>query len=111
MSVKGTRVRVGLMGQDAGFQLIRVDLEAEDAAIRDELISKAAAKLGVSLPEDGSIVTAFLADGAPVDEMSLLEKDDTVWHSMGATRRLSWRRTTTARTSGGCGLDPVPVQA
>ena len=30
MSVKGTRVRVGLMGQDAGFQLIRVDLDSKN---------------------------------------------------------------------------------
>ena len=44
----GTRVRVGLVGQAVGFSLIRVDLTAEEAALRTELISKAADKLGAS---------------------------------------------------------------
>ena len=48
----GTRVRVGLVGQATGFSLIRVELEAEESAIRAQLISRAAGKLGVKLPDD-----------------------------------------------------------
>ena len=44
----GTRVRVGLVGQATGFSLIRVDLTANEIAIRTELISKAAVKLDIS---------------------------------------------------------------
>ena len=46
----GTRVRVGLVGQATGFGLIRVELEAEESAVRAQLISRAAGKLGVTLP-------------------------------------------------------------
>ena len=37
----GTRVRVGVVGQDTGFKLMRVDLTASEDAIRAELVSKA----------------------------------------------------------------------
>ena len=40
----GTRLRVGLIGQEMGFSLLRVDLGADEATIRTE-------KLGVSVPE------------------------------------------------------------
>ena len=63
----GTRVRVGLVGQATGFGLIRVELEAEESAVRAQLISRAAGKLGVTLPDDISGVHAFLTDGAPLD--------------------------------------------
>ena len=54
----GTRVRVGIVGQSTGFNLIRVDLEAREDAIRVELLSKAAEKLAVSKPADLSIADA-----------------------------------------------------
>ena len=76
----GTRVRVGVVGQATGFQLIRVDLTAEEGSIRAELVQKAAEKLGVSLQHiDASVTNAFLLDGAPLDDMSTVEKDDTIW--------------------------------
>jgi hypothetical protein len=65
-----TRVRVGLVGQAKGFSLILVDLTADENAIRTELFSKAADKLGVSSPTEVSAVNAFLEDGAPLDEMT-----------------------------------------
>ena len=42
----GTRVRVGLVGQATAFKLMRVDLTADEDAIRAELVSIAAEKLG-----------------------------------------------------------------
>ena len=75
----GTRVQVGRVGQDTGFALIRIDLTGEEAAIRADLVSKAAIKLSITPPEDFSIVTAFLDNGSRLDEMSLFEKDDTLW--------------------------------
>tara|TARA_B110000046_G_scaffold148687_1_gene156650 strand:+ start:274 stop:501 length:228 start_codon:yes stop_codon:yes gene_type:complete len=50
----GTRVRAGLVGQATGFKLLRVDLAADEAAIRAEFLTKAADKLGVPLPDDVS---------------------------------------------------------
>lgn len=52
----GTRVRAGLVGQATGFMLLRVDLAADDAAIRADFLTKAAEKLGVPLPDDVSAV-------------------------------------------------------
>ena len=57
---------------------------------------------------DVSIVKAFLNDGAPLDDMSMLEKDDTIWlafdggswrepgesddQSSSSPRRVAWRK-------------------
>ena len=82
MADQGTRVRAGLVGQSTGFKLLRVNLAVEEAAIRAEFLTKAVEKLGVSLPADVGIVRLFLADSAPLDEMSMLEKDDTVWEGV-----------------------------
>ena len=79
MADQGTRVRAGKVGQASGFKLLRINLAAEEAAIRADFLTKAAEKLGVSLPDDTGAVCLFLADGAPVDEMRMLEKDDTIW--------------------------------
>ena len=59
----GTRVRVGLVGQDTGFCRIRIDLGSDEATSHAELVSKAADKLGVSAHDDISIVRVFLQGG------------------------------------------------
>ncbi len=35
----GTRVRVGCVGQATGFGLLRVELEADETAVRTQLIT------------------------------------------------------------------------
>ena len=81
----GTRVKVGAVGQGGNYELIRVNLDADDSAIRAELVTKAAAKLGVSMPSDVSAVNVFLAGGSPLTSMkddegaSMIEKDDTIF--------------------------------
>ena len=85
---RGTRLRVGHVGQDAGFALLRVNLDADDAAIRTELLTKAADKLGTSLPADVSSVRMYLSAGSPLVDMGDLEKDDVIWMSFDGG---SWR--------------------
>jgi len=73
-----TRLRVSVVGQVAEHQLIKVTLDADPATVRAELITKASAKLGVSVL-DRERVRMFLAGGAVLDDVTMLEKDDTVY--------------------------------
>ena len=75
----GTRLRVGRVGQETGFARIRVDLEGEEATIFPALLAAAATKLEVGLPASVEHVRMYLSGGDPLDEPSILEKDDTVW--------------------------------
>ena len=55
----GTRLRVGLIGQEMGFSLLRVDLGADEATIRTEKLGP----VGAGTAEDvGISVSAFLHD-------------------------------------------------
>ena len=73
-----TRLRVTVVGRVAEHQLIKVTLDADPATVRAELITKASAKLGVSVL-DRERVRMFLAGGAVLDDVTMLEKDDTVY--------------------------------
>ena len=73
-----TRLRVTVVGRIAEHQLIKVTLDADPATVRAELITKASAKLGVSVL-DRERVRMFLAGGAVLDDVTMLEKDDTVY--------------------------------
>ena len=75
--VGGTRIRVGIVGAST-FGRIRANLDADATALRLELVTKATAKLGVLLPSAIDRVPLFFLDGDPIDDLSLLEKDDTV---------------------------------
>ena len=73
-----TRLRVSVVGQVAEHQLIKVTLDADPATVRAELITKASSKLGVCVL-DRERVRMFLAGGAVLDDVTMLEKDDTVY--------------------------------
>jgi len=94
-----SRLRVAVVGQASGPSLIRVGLDraAIDAtAIRAELIAKASAKLGISLP-DLNQVRMFLAGGVALTDVTMLDKDDTVYF---AWRGEAWREPGSEPRSG-----------
>ena len=84
----GTRVRIGVLGQATGFTRIRLDLTANEDAIRADILAQAAEKLSVPLPADMSTVRLFLSDGDQLEEMAMIEKDDTIWVAFDGA---SWR--------------------
>jgi hypothetical protein len=73
------RIRVAVVGT-LDFRRIRVDTSADDSAARQQLITIAAEKLGATVPTDGaSNVRLYFSGGDPVEECSMLEKDDDIW--------------------------------
>jgi len=105
------RLRVAMVGQASGPSLIRVGLDraAIDAtAIRAELIAKASAKLGISLP-DLNQVRMFLAGGVALTDVTMLDKDDTVYF---AWRGEAWREPGSEPRSGApAAKEPAAVAA
>ena len=69
----GTRLRVGLIGQEMGFSLLRVDLGADEATIRTE-------KLGVSVPEPRKMSASPSVPSSTTDDRDerAAENDDTI---------------------------------
>ena len=73
------RIRVAVVGT-RNFRRLRVDISAEESAARLQLITAAAEKLEETVPSDGaSNVRMYFSGGDPVEECSMLEKDDSIW--------------------------------
>ena len=107
MADAGTRIRVGVVGTSK-FGRIRVDLGAEETVGRQQLVTKAAAKLEVPLAaSDVGRVRLYFSDGDDIDEVSLLEKDDTVFLAFDGG---AWREASEdpAVSSSSAGPEPPP---
>ena len=86
-----SRLRVAVVGQASGPSLIRVALDrasADATTVRAELIAKASASLGISPPDNVNLVRMYLAGGAVLNDVTMLDKDDTVYF---AWRGEAWR--------------------
>lgn len=104
----GTRLKVGVVGQvfAAEFRLLKIALDGDPSAVRAELIAKAAAALNVTSSVNLSTVKMFLSGGALIDDVSMLEKDDTVWFAFDGG---GWVDPGAAVATGGGSLTSRPV--
>ena len=112
LTMAATRLKVGVVGQSTGFRLLKLVIADGDAsAVRAELIAKAAAALDVTSSVNLSSVCMFLSGGAVLDDVSMLEKDDTIWFSFDGS---AWVDPVTAPAApaaggGGAALTSRPV--
>ena len=108
MASSQLRIRVAVVGTQ-NFRRIRVDTSAEESAARLQLITVAAEKLEAAVPTDGtSNVRLYFPGGDPVDECSMLEKDDSVWLAFDGG---AWREPGDEMAGGSTAAEVPPTAA
>ena len=102
------RIRVAVVGT-RNFRRLRVDISAEESAARLQLITAAAEKLEETVPSDGaSNVRMYFSGGDPVEECSMLEKDDSIWLAFDGG---AWREPEDESAGGSPILEVPPAQS
>ena len=80
MADAGTRLRVGIVGTST-FSRIRVDLDAEETAVRAAIVTTAAKKFGVPSPAIDCVLLYYLSRAPKVQRLELYS------HRARASRR------------------------